>query len=98
MLSTMKYDVSPNLIWRLFAFGLLLAATPVFGQNPLEEVAGRVEDSLTGNIVNQVGVIAICVGGLIMALSRGEARNQVGPMVIGLGVAANANRIYNWLT
>ncbi len=75
----------------------LLVAAPAFAQSPWEESSNKLMQAFTGPIAKALSLVAIVVGGLVMAYGEGAGKKAIAGIVFGVGMAAGAVQFFAWL-
>lgn len=79
------------------AFGLILAAMPVYAASPWENAVTVLQNAFTTTIARGLSLVAIVLGGLMFAFGEGESKRMLAGIVFGIGMAIGAVNFMAWL-
>jgi type IV secretion system protein VirB2 len=81
--------------------GFFLAANSLFASGgekmPWDDGLTTIQKALSGNTVMIIGIIMIIGGGLALAFTEGQAIKKLFWIIIGIGIAINAARLFSVL-
>jgi type IV secretion system protein VirB2 len=82
-------------------FVLILSAYALFASGgesmPWDDGLTKIQKALSGNTVMVIGIIMIIGGGLALAFTEGQAIKKLFWVVMGIGIALNAARLFSTL-
>ena len=80
---------------------LFLTALPVYaqstGSDPWDNAVNVLKTAFTGTIATGLSLVAIVVGGLMVAYGEGQSKKMLAGIVFGVGMAIGAVNFMAWL-
>jgi|HubBroStandDraft_1064217.scaffolds.fasta_scaffold997800_1 type IV secretory pathway VirB2 component (pilin) len=77
---------------------LFVAVSVVHAQSsPWETEATRLSQAFTGTIAKGFSLVAIVLGGLMLAFSEAGGKRAIGGLVFGCGLSLSATNFMTWL-
>jgi type IV secretory pathway VirB2 component (pilin) len=67
------------------------------GTSPWENAVAVLAAAFTGPIARGLSLVAIVVGGLVIAFGEGESKRLIGGILFGVGMALGAVNFLAWL-
>ena len=65
--------------------------------SPWENAVAVLQAAFTGPIARGLSLVAIVVGGLLIAVGEGESKRMLAGIVFGVGMAIGAVSFMSWL-
>jgi type IV secretion system protein TrbC len=84
-------------VLQLIAVTIALVATAHAQTSPWETEATRLSQAFTGTIAKGFSLVAIVLGGLMLAFSEAGGKRAIGGLVFGCGLALGASNFMTWL-
>ena len=77
---------------------VVLTATPLRAQqDPWEQAVQVLQTAFTGSIAKGLSLVAIVVGGLMLAFGEGQSKKALAGIIFGVGMAIGAVNFMAWL-
>lgn len=74
----------------------LLPAT-VFAQSPWDTAATRLQTSFQGTLATALSIVAVIVGGFVVAFGDGAAKRVLAGLIAGVALVIGASNWITWL-
>jgi len=80
-------------------FAVALLPVSAFAQSPWVQAIQNLANDFTGPIAKGLSLVAIVLGGLVMAIDEsGSHKKMIGGIILGVGMAIGAANFLIWVT
>ncbi len=76
---------------------LCLLPTMAFAQSPWETAATRLQNSFQGTLATALSIVAVIVGGFVVAFGDGAAKRVLAGIIAGVAMVIGASNWITWL-